>query len=120
MRKTIYFRDDGSWEAIKGAAEKEGISVSKHIVRKCLGAGVVSKTLVKDSGQLDRIEGKLDKLLGNPPRLLDPGLMPSEYPNVKSQFGVKEDGIEAEKEMIIVTATKPDPYFKPMPKGGKK
>jgi len=63
MRKTIYFRDDGSFEAIKGAAEKEGISVSKYIVRKCLGSGVVSKTLIKDSGQLDRIEGRLDELL---------------------------------------------------------
>ena len=66
MRKTIYFRDDGSWEAIKGSAESEGISVSRYIVNKCLGSGVVSKTLIKDSGQLNRIEEKIDTLLSKP------------------------------------------------------
>ena len=62
IRKTIYVPSQGVWEAIKGAAEKDGISISRYIIRQCLGSRIVSKTTASTE-QLDRIEGKIDKLL---------------------------------------------------------
>ena len=133
MRKTIYFRDDGSWEAIKGAADKEGLSVSKYIVRRCLSSGVVSKTVVKDSGQLDRIEKKVDALVGrvfdlpegvevNISRAAKIDLLEHTSPPKKSDpAGAKQDVIDSLKAKVAkIPGKKSDPYFRPMEKKGSK
>ena len=128
MRKTIYFRDDGSWEAIKGAAEKEGLSVSKYIVRRCLSSGVVSKTMIKDSGQLDRIEKKVDALMDSVKAKENLSKGPvemvaftTEPPKKSDPAGAKQDVIDSLKAKVaLIPGKTSDPYFRPMEKKGSK
>jgi len=61
MRKTIYVKSQEQWDRIKLIAEQGGISVSELILSQFEGSGV---KLGKET-QLDRIESKLDELIGN-------------------------------------------------------
>jgi len=75
MRKTIYCKDASIWESVKRKAGERGLSVSQFLL------GLNMRDEGPAPGQLDRIEGKLDKLLSG-------------------QVSYSEDGSQDRKERV--------------------
>ena len=107
MRQTIYVKDEGVWSDVKQKSAVMGLSISEYLL---------GSKHVFDVSQLDRIEEKLDLLLGD--RLpeekgerLDIEIKPG--PVIRSDAEVIA---EAQKKLESIQASRP--YFNPQPKKG--
>ena len=101
MRKTIYVKDEGVWNDVLAKAKDGGYSsVSQYLLGGC----------VVGSSQLDRIEEKLDLLLGDRP----PGEKISRGDMIRP-----DDEVIKEAQEKLENIQKSRGYFNPQPKGGK-
>lgn len=124
MKKTIYVRDKKDWQGLLDESKRSGLSVSRIIsdavhvyFDKPSLTDTPSETYNKlvniNKEQLNRIEGKLDRLLG------------AEKAPRKAKEASPEEGVEGKTEESVhirdaEEAKKvTDPFFRPMPKGKK-
>lgn len=115
MKKTIYVRKKEDWQELLDESKKRGVSVSRIIsdavhfyLSKPSTLDTPNETLSKLSNvnkvQLDRIEEKIDKLV----RL-----------NPYQEMSYLSEPVKAMNTQFLKDEQS-DPYFKPMPKKGKK
>ena len=101
MRKTIYVKDGKVWEDIKRKSAGMGLSISEYL----LGA-----KHAPNASQLDRIEEKIDLLLGDRP----PGEKISRGDMIRP-----DDEVIKEAQEKLENIQKSRGYFNPQPKGKK-